>query len=280
MIVSHALKIGTDILRKNNISTFLLDAEILLSNATDLSREKLITNEDFLLKRNQKKIYFNYLRRRLKKEPVSQILNYKEFWSLKFYITKEVLCPRPDTELLVENIVKLNKKFKPQILDLGSGSGCIIISILKQINGSRGVALDISNKSIKITKKNSQNHGLKKRIKFLNRPCEAINGKKFDIIVSNPPYIKTHELQNLPDTIKLYEPKIALNGGVDGLDLLKKVIYKSKGILKKNGLFGIEIGNKQYLKISEILKRNNFREIKKIKDSNNNIRCIISTLKN
>ena len=280
MIVSHALKIGTDILRKNNISTFLLDAEILLSNATDLSREKLITNEDFLLKRNQKKIYFNYLRRRLKKEPVSQILNYKEFWSLKFYITKEVLCPRPVTELLVENIVKLNKKFKPQILDLGSGSGCIIISILKQINGSRGVALDISNKSIKITKKNSQIHGLKKRIKFLNRPCEAINGKKFDIIVSNPPYIKTHELQNLPDTIKLYEPKIALNGGVDGLDLLKKVIYKSKGILKKNGLFGIEIGNKQYLKISEILKRNNFREIKKIKDSNNNIRCIISTLKN
>ena len=280
MIVSHALKIGTDILRKNNISTFLLDAEILLSNATDLSREKLITNEDFLLKRNQKKIYFNYLRRRLKKEPVSQILNYKEFWSLKFYITKEVLCPRPVTELLVENIVKLNKKLKPQILDLGSGSGCIIISILKQINGSRGVALDISNKSIKITKKNSQNHGLKKRIKFLNRPCEAINGKKFDIIVSNPPYIKTHELQNLPDTIKLYEPKIALNGGVDGLDLLKKVIYKSKGILKKNGLFGIEIGNKQYLKISEILKRNNFREIKKIKDSNNNIRCIISTLKN
>ena len=119
MIVSHALKIGTDILRKNNISTFLLDAEILLSNATELSREKLITNEDFLLKRNQKKIYFNYLRRRLKKEPVSQILNYKEFWSLKFYITKEVLCPRPDTELLVENIVKLNKKFKPQILDLG-----------------------------------------------------------------------------------------------------------------------------------------------------------------
>ena len=280
MIVSHALKIGTDILRKNNISTFLLDAEILLSNATELSREKLITNEDFLLKRNQKKIYFNYLRRRLKKEPVSQILNYKEFWSLKFYITKEVLCPRPVTELLVENIVKLNKKLKPQILDLGSGSGCIIISILKEINGSRGVALDISNKSIKITKKNSQNHGLKKRIKFLNRPCEAINGKKFDIIVSNPPYIKTHELQNLPDTIKLYEPKIALNGGVDGLDLLKKVIYKSKGILKKNGLFGIEIGNKQYLKISEILKRNNFREIKKIKDSNNNIRCIISTLKN
>ena len=165
------------------------------------------------------------------------------------------------------------------ILDIGTGTGCIILSILSEIKGAKGIGVDISREAIKIAKKNSNKLGLNTRVKFINKPLEDIYGYKFDLIVSNPPYIKTSEIINLPDDVKRYEPNLALDGGKEGLDVIKKVIYKSRTILKILGVLALEIGYGQYYKVSQILKKENFREDLLVKDYKNNIRCILARYK-
>ena len=166
---------------------------------------------------------------------------------------------------------------KINILDIGTGSGCILLSILKELSNSRGVGIDICPKAIRMAELNSMNFKLHLRAKFKAIPLEKLNVGKYDLIVSNPPYIPTKELKNLDKDISNYEPLRALDGGVDGLDLIKKVIYKSNHLLKKHGLLVIEIGYNQYQSVSCILKRFGFREMAKECDYNRNVRCIIST---
>ena len=180
---------------------------------------------------------------------------------------------------MIEKLVKYFKNSKPFILDVGTGSGCIIISLLKELKLSKGVAIDVSNKALNIAKSNSKNSNIINRIKFFN--CSICNFEryKFDLIVSNPPYVARHQLKNLEDDIKFFEPKTALDGGNDGLDVIRKVIYKSRKILKINGMLALEIGFGQYKKVSQILKLNKFREKFLIKDYKDNIRCIFSILK-
>ena len=223
---------------------------------------------------------FNNLinRRALGKEPVAYLLNKKEFWSMNFDIDKGVLIPRPETEILVDTLVKYFKNRNPFILDIGTGSGCIIIALLQEFKESRGVAIDISNKALKNAKRNSKVNDIFNRIKFVKSSICNLTSHKFDLIVSNPPYIARHELKNLDDSIKFFEPKIALDGGNDGLDVMRKVIYKSRKILKINGMLALEIGNRQYKKVSQILKLNKFREKILIRDYKDNIRCIFSIL--
>ena len=139
--------------------------------------------------------------------------------------------------------------------------------------------MDISNKDLKIAKKNSKINNTFKRINFVNSSICNFSSYKFDLVVSNPPYILSHQLKNLDESIKHFEPKIALDGGNDGLDVMRKVIYKSRKILKINGMLALEIGNRQYKKVSQILKLNKFREKFLVKDYKDNIRCIFSTLK-
>ena len=191
---------------------------------------------------------------------------------------KSVLIPRPETEILVEALVKYYKSRNPFILDVGTGSGCIIISLLQELKKSKGVAIDVSNKAIKIAEKNSRINNTFKRIKFINTSICKFEQFKFDLIVSNPPYIAKYQLKNLDKDIKNFEPKIALDGGNDGLDVIRKVIYKSRKILKINGMLALEIGNGQYKQVSQILKLNKFREKFLINDYKNNIRCIFSVL--
>ena len=219
------------------------------------------------------------IRRALGKEPVAYLFNKKEFWSNKLDINKDVLIPRPETEILVEALAKYYKNQNPLILDVGTGSGCIIISLLQELKKSKGVAMDISNKALKIAKKNSKINNTFKRINFVNSSICNFSSYKFDLVVSNPPYILSHQLKNLDESIKHFEPKIALDGGNDGLDVMRKVIYKSRKILKINGMLALEIGNRQYKKVSQILKLNKFREKFLVKDYKDNIRCIFSTLK-
>ena len=160
---------------------------------------------------------------------------------------------------------------------MGTGSGCIIISLLSELSNSNGVGIDISSNAIKIAKKMHLYIKLNK-IKFYNKSIINLYNCKFDLIVSNPPYIDRKNIKNLDDDIKKYEPLIALNGGNDGLDVIKKVIYKAKEILKINGKLAIEIGNGQSKKVSKELKINNFRIEKYIKDYKDNTRCLISKL--
>ena len=279
MTSNELIKKGSDFLKKNKIKSHIIDSELLLSNVSGKSRESFLLNSDLKINPTQIRSFNNLIARRaLRKEPVAYLLNNKEFWSMKFDVNKDVLIPRPETEILVESLVKYYQGRDPFILDIGTGSGCIIISLLQELKKSKGVAIDISNKALKIAKKNSKIINVSNRIKFVKTSICNFNSFKFDLIVSNPPYIERHQLKNLDIGIKKFEPKIALDGGNDGLDVIRKVIYKSRKILKINGMLALEIGNGQYKKVSQILKLNKFREKIIIKDYKSNIRCIFSTL--
>ena len=267
---------GSYKLKQSDIISHQLDSEILLSKVLNKTRENLLINlEQNIDGKNVKKFEKLILRRSLD-EPIAYILKKKEFWSKTFVISNDTLIPRPETELMVEKLVCIYKKKKINILDIGTGSGCILISLLSELKQSNCIGIDISKKTIKIAIKNSKKNNQKNNIKFLNRSLSNFYNKKFDLIVSNPPYIRTRDIKNLDNSIKYYEPKIALDGGNDGLDVIKKVIYKSKEILKVNGLLALEIGNGQLRKVSTLLLKNLFRIEHNIKDYKNNTRCLIA----
>tara|TARA_Y100001958_G_C21234191_1_gene560312 strand:+ start:109 stop:948 length:840 start_codon:yes stop_codon:yes gene_type:complete len=270
------IKIGSKLLKKQNISSHIIDSEILLSKTLKRSREEILINPDQKVNKKNILTYKKYLKRRSKNEPIAYILGEKEFWSKKFDVSRDTLIPRPETELLVDKLRNIFKDKKISILDIGTGSGCIILSLLSCLEKSTGLAIDISKNALRIAQKNAVKHNLSDRVKFLNKSFEDVFNKKFDLIVSNPPYIKRGAIKNLSNDIKLYEPRMALDGGNDGLDLIKKVIYKSKEILKIDGTFALEIGNEQSKNVSKILVANNFRIEHVIKDYKNNIRCILA----
>ena len=277
MILGQTIKKASQILKNHNVHTYELDAQIILSDIMGVTREFLITNDYLTVSERIKKKYDNAIKRRITKEPVAYIIGKKEFWSQNFKVTSSTLVPRPETELLIYNVIKYFKNKKINILDIGTGSGCILLAILKELQFSRGIGIDISAKAIKIAKENSKNLNLLNRSKFKIFDLNSFNLGKYDLIVSNPPYIPFKEIRNLTKDIINFEPIVALNGGKDGLDLIKKVIYKSTKLLKKGGLLAIEIGNKQYPKVTDLLNQSGFKEMNKLYDYNRNVRCIIST---
>jgi len=276
MKVLEVIKTGSKLLKEKNISSHVLDTELLLSKSLNKSREELLINLDQNINKRELTNFNKYLIRRSNKEPIAYLLGEKEFWSKKFFVNKDTLIPRPETELLVEKLVTIYKEKKITILDIGTGTGCIIASLLSELKNSSGTAVDISREAILVAKKNACKFKLSDRIKFLHKPFEELYGKKFDLIVSNPPYIKRMEIKNLSDDIKKFEPRMALDGGNDGLDLIKKVIYKSRKILKINGTLALEIGDEQIKKVSKILIDNKFRIKCVIKDYENNVRCVLA----
>jgi len=275
----EAIKFGSNLLKEKKIPSYILDSELLLSKTLNKSREIILTNLDMDIEKKNFNIFKEYLIRRSKNEPLAYIFGEKEFWSKSFNVNKHTLIPRPETELLVDGLLKIFKDKKISILDIGTGSGCIIVSLLTNLRQSVGTGVDISKNAILTAEKNVVKYKLNNRIKLLNKSFENIFNKKFDLIVSNPPYIEKKAIKNLSEDIKKYEPRMALDGGNDGLDLIKKVIYKSKDILKVNGTLALEIGNEQIKKVSKILIDNNFRIENVIKDYKNNVRCIIAYYK-
>ena len=277
MILEEAIKEASNQLKKENIDSHQLDAEIILSDIMGVSKEFLILNSELIIKKNTLKKYNFAIQRRVKREPVAYITGKKEFWSENFLVNKNTLVPRPETELMIYRVLKFFKNRTINVLDIGTGSGCVLLSILKNLNFSRGTGIDISSKAIKVATLNAKELNLSNRTQFKICDIRNYNIGKYDLIISNPPYIPSKDIKNLSKDIIDYEPKSALDGGIDGLDLIRKVIYKSNHLLKRNGLFVIEIGFNQYRKVTDILKRNKFREISKEFDYNSNVRCIIST---
>ncbi len=277
MKTSEVINIGSRILKNRNIISHKIDAEIILSHVLKTSREKLLINEQAISYTDLKR-FKKIISRRLKKEPIAYIFNKKEFRSKDFYVKKNSLIPRPETELLIDPIIKKFKGKSLYFLEVGVGTGCIMLSILNELNSSRGIGIDICNKAISVAKINLETMNLNKRASLKCRSIDKIYNKKFDLIVSNPPYIIKREINQLSEDIKKFEPQKALDGGYDGLDVIRKIIYKSKNILKLNGTLALEIGRGQNYSVSNILKLNGFREIKKIKDYKDNVRCIFSTL--
>ena len=278
MEILNLINKGSKKLKDNNVLSHRLDSEVLLSKILNKTREELLMNLDKKIEIQKINYFERLIKRRSKKEPIAYILKQKEFWSKNYHVNQNTLIPRPETELMVENIVQIFNSKDISILDIGTGTGCILLSILGELKNSRGVGIDISNKAINIAKKNSKKHFLKSRAKFIKKSFDKIYNKKFDLIVSNPPYIMKKDIKNLSEDIKRYEPKVALDGGNDGLDVIKKVIYKSRSILKIKGMLALEIGKGQYIKVSKILRKNNFKIKNLVRDYQENIRCILSTL--
>ena len=277
MILEKVIKQASKTLKNNNIHSHELDAQLILSDIMKVKRESLITNNEVVISEKIMEKYDIAIRRRIKREPVAYITGKKEFWSENFTVNHATLVPRPETELLIYKVINFFKNKRINILDIGTGSGCILLSILKELNFSRGTGIDISSKAIETAKINSKNLNLFNRTKFKVFDLNKYNVGKYDLIVSNPPYIPSKDIKNLSKDIINYEPLIAINGGLDGLDLIKKVIYKSNDLLKRNGLLAIEIGCNQYRKALSILIQHGYREIHKEYDNCRNVRCIIST---
>ncbi len=278
MEILELINHGSKQLKNRNINSHQLDSEILLSRVLNKTREELLINLNQRIEPKKIRDFHKLVLRRSFKEPIAYILKKKEFWSKSFLVNNNTLIPRPETELMVEKIVKIFKTKNISILDVGTGTGCILLSILTELKRSKGIGIDISSKAIQIANANSKKHKLTKRSKFYRRSLNEIYHNKFDLIVSNPPYIMKKDIKNLNEDIKKFEPKLALDGGNDGLDVIKKVIYKSKSILKIKGMLALEIGNEQFKKVSKILRDNKFKTRYLVKDYRENIRCILSTL--
>ncbi len=278
MNYQEILEQGSKNLKLKNITNPHLESELILSKTLNKSREEILLNFTNLINEKQINKFNEYLNRRKKKEPMAYILGSKYFWKYRFLVDQSVLIPRPDTEVLIEESLKCIKINKSKnILDIGTGSGCIVISILKERPKCRATALDISKKAIKVAKSNAKLHHIENKIEFINIDIDKYDSNKYDLILSNPPYIKNISLNRLEDDIKFHEPKLALSGGFDGFSEIKKVIYKSKKLLKYNGKLIIEIGDGQTKKSINLLEKNGFYINKLCKDLSGKNRCIVST---
>jgi len=265
--VGQALKNIRKIFKDKGIMNPDREAEILLSYFLEMSRSEIYLNSDRILKDIEKTQLEKKIHKRIEKIPLQYITKHQEFMGMDFLVEKGVLIPRPETEILVEEVIRKLKNYKcSRVADLGTGTGIIAVSIAKFIEDVIIYATDISKKSLQIALKNAQKHGCKNKIIFLQgdlfEPFIGIIKKNsLDGIISNPPYIDSHDFESLPPEIKDNEPKVALAGGIDGLDYYRKIIKKSPQYLKKNGFMALEVGFNQSKIVKElIIKENNFNQ--------------------
>ena len=274
----NLLNLGTKKLKRKLINNPGLDSEILLSNVLNCDREKILINLDKIATIQQQKKFFLDIKQRENNQPIAQIIGKKEFWKNNFVINKNVLIPRPETEVIVEKILaKINRFSKKKILDIGTGSGCILISILLERRNCTGTALDLSKEALKVAKTNAKIQHIQNRIKFVNSDIDKYFHNKYDFVVSNPPYIKKNCIKNLDEDVKKFEPSVALDGGLTGYSKIYKVIKKSWELLKVKGNLFIEIDSHQSIKTKKMLNLNGFYVNEICKDLSGKDRCIIST---
>ena len=265
-------------LKSKNIESALLDSEILMSKVLKEDRSSVLLNSERSLSNQDYKNFRELISNRLKFKPIAYLTGQKSFWKYEFEINNKILIPRPDSELIVEQVLKIcQNKQKIKILDVGVGSGCLILSILKERKHFSGVGVDLSKDCINVCKINATKLRVENRLKLFKTDIDNFDLGKYDLIVSNPPYIKKLDLKKLHKDVINYEPKLALDGGLDGLSKIRKVIKKSSELVKLNGKLIIEIASDQKKMVKKILIENGFFVNKVAKDLSKNDRCIIST---
>ena len=278
MNINTAILDGTKFLKENHIKFPGLDSEILLANVLKKKREYIILNLDKNIKKESLKYFQEMIRQRSLGKPIAYLIGKKNFWNSEFEISEGVLIPRPDTEILIQETLRLYKHKKyANILDIGVGSGCILLSILNEKPGFYGTGIDISEKSISLCRKNTKKFGLINKVKLIKTDVDNFCFGKYDLILSNPPYIKKNEIKYLEKDVVDFEPNLALNGGLDGTLKIFKTIKKASTLLKKNGKLILEISHDQRTKVIKLLKQKGFYINKTIKDYAQNDRCIVST---
>jgi release factor glutamine methyltransferase len=278
MNIQSAVIEGTNVLKDKSILSAKLDTEILMAKALGKNREYIILNHDKILNIENLKYFKQLIQERATRKPIAYLLNKKFFWKSEFCVNKNTLIPRPDTEIIIEQVLKFTKnKNKFSVLDIGVGSGCILLTILKEKKNFYGTGIDISKNSLDICKINAKKLLVEGRVKFYKSDVDKFAQGKYDLIVSNPPYIKRCDLKYLDSDLLKFEPKLALDGGLDGLSVIRKVIKKSSELVKKNGIFILEIGFDQKNKVIKLLNEKGFYINSTLKDLAKNDRCIVST---
>mgnify|MGYP001481812134 FL=1 len=278
MNIEKAINEGYLQLKKNKIKSSHLDSEILMSQVIKKDREYLILNLNQKINGKAYKYYHDLINERSKGKPIAYITGKKFFWKHEFYIDQNVLIPRPETELIIEYVLKKYKnKTKLRLLEIGVGSGCVLLSILDEKKNFLGTGIDLTNKCLKICNNNAIKIGIKNRLKLHKSDIDNFNLGKYDLIISNPPYIKKIDLKYLDTDVKDFEPKMALDGGLEGLSEIRKVIRKSSELIKKKGILILEIAFNQKNDVKKLLNNKGFYINKVLKDYANKDRCIIST---
>jgi release factor glutamine methyltransferase len=247
-------------LKKVGVKTSLLDSRLLLQNVLNITYEDLLVSASRLVSDEENEKFEMLLSRRINREPVSKILEYKDFWKYRFKTNQHTLDPRPESETLIESVLGEYKDFNRdlKILDLGTGSGCLILTLLKEYKNATGLGVDISMEALKVATENAQNLEVADRVKFQKGNWLAGIDEKFDIIISNPPYIKTAQIDYLQDEVRLFDPLNALDGGESGVEPYK-IICKDVGKVMNNyAKVFFEIGKWQENDISTIIRENSF----------------------
>lgn len=282
MDINSALIKGYDKLKSENIETYQLDAQLLLSHVLNESKLYLMMNRDKEISKEVEEKFFSLIDERKKKRPMAYILNKVEFMGLDFYVREGVLIPRPDTEILVEECIEIiNKKKYINVCDMCCGSGAIGISVAMFVKDTNVWSFDISDEAIATTEINAKNIKLNDRVKVQKSDLfhEAIKQKlKFQMIISNPPYIEENIIPTLMEDVRDYEPHLALSGGIDGLEFYRKISCESKKILEEQGYLCFEIGHNQEDAVIEIMSSNGFIDVYCLRDLSDNPRVVIGRL--
>ena len=278
MNINVAITEGSKFLSSKFIPNSCLDSEILMAKTISKDRNYILLNPTKILKKNELYNFYSLIRKRSLGNPVAYLTNKKFFWNSEFMVTQDTLIPRPDTELVLENVLSLTKqKNKINILDIGIGSGCILLSILKERKNCYWTGIDISKKCLNISRINAVNLKISSRLKLFKSDVDKFNLGKYDLIVSNPPYIKYFAINDLDSDIKNYEPKVALNGGIDGYSKIRLMINKSSTLIKRKGKLILEVGLGQIRETKKLLELNGFYINSIAKDLAGIRRCIVST---
>jgi release factor glutamine methyltransferase len=279
MLISEALALARQNLQQQGIDSYWIDVLLLLCCCLSCTKEQVIFNSNLTINPEQQKKFFDLIKRRGNKEPLSHLVGKREFFGNDFIVSNNVLDPRPDSETLISYVLEyfVNKNIDLNILELGVGSGCLLLTILSHFPNSNGVGADISHLALDIAKKNAESLFLLNRIEllqsdwFVNLPLE----KKFDLIISNPPYIKTNDIKFLQEEVRIFEPILALDGGKNGLDCYLLIAKNAIFYLKNNGILVLEIGQNQEKEVIKIFNNAGLKFVANKKDLSSIVRCLV-----
>jgi len=278
MNINLAIIQGAKVLKDNSIHNPYLDSEILMSKVIEKDRKYILLNSDRYLDNKDLNSFQKLIKKRSLGKPIAYLTNKKFFWDSEFLVSNDTLIPRPDTELIVEKVLQLTAhKKKISILEIGVGTGCILLSILKEKKNFYGTGIDISKNCLNVSKLNAIKLKVSSNLKLYKSDVDKFNLGKYDLIISNPPYIKKKNLKYLEKDVANFEPILALDGGLDGLSEIRKVIKKSSELIKKGGKFVLEIGFDQKNIVISLLKKEGFYINSINKDLAYNDRCIVCT---